>query len=92
MLKVLKLQKAVFAIILGILALGAAQIMSKNKVDGSNLVLALSGALLVIGALLFLYPILFAKKVDSEGENVELKPVGKEVEDDEPISNLAVKE
>ncbi|RYG18445.1 MAG: isoleucyl-tRNA synthetase, partial [Chitinophagaceae bacterium] len=72
MLKVLKLKKAVFVIILGILALIAAQIMSKNKVDGSAFVLGLSGAFLIIGALMFLYPILFAKKVDSEGEDVEL--------------------
>ena len=78
MLKVLKLQKAIFVIILGILALVAAQIMSKNKVEGSGIVLGFSGALLIVGALLFLYPIFFAKKVDSEGENVELKPVGKE--------------
>jgi len=80
MLQVLKLKKAIFVIILGILALIASQIMSKNRVDGSNLVLGLSGAFFIIGALLFLYPILFAKKVDAEGENVELKPIGKDVE------------
>lgn len=79
MLKVLKLQKAVYVIVLGILALIAAQIMSKNKMDGSNFILGLSGVFLIIGALMFLYPILYAKKVDSEGEKVELKPVGKEV-------------
>ena len=81
MLKVLKLKKAVYVIILGILALIAAQIMSKNKVDGSVFVLGISGAFLIIGALMFLYPIMFAKKVDTEGENVELKPVGKEVDE-----------
>lgn len=78
MLKVLKLQKAVLAIILGILALIAAQIMSSNKIAGSNFVLGVSGALLIIGSLLFLYPILFAKKVDTEGEEVELKPIEKD--------------
>ena len=66
MLKVLKLQKAVFVIILGIMTLVAAQIMSKNRLDGSGLVLGLSGAFLIIGALMILYPIVFAKKVDSE--------------------------
>lgn len=86
MLKVLKLQKAVYVIILGILALIAAQIMSKNKVDGSSFMLGLSGTLLIIGALMFIYPILFAKKVDSEGENVELKPVGKEIEEESVAS------
>ena len=79
MLKVLKLKKAVFVIILGILALIAAQIMNVNKINGSNFLLGLSGAFFIIGALMFLYPILFAKKVDNEEHNVELKPVGKEV-------------
>ena len=78
MIKVLKLQKAVIAIILGVIALVVAQIMSSNRVSGSSYVLGLSGFLLVIGALLFLYPILFAKKIDNEGEQVELKPVAKE--------------
>lgn len=78
MIKVLKLQKAVIAIILGVIALVVAQIMSSNRVSGSSYVLGLSGFLLVIGALLFLYPILFAKKVDTDGEQVELKPVAKE--------------
>lgn len=78
MIKVLKLQKAVIAIILGVIALVVAQIMSGNRVSGSSYVLGLSGLLLIIGALLFLYPILFAKKVDTDGEQVELKPVAKE--------------
>lgn len=86
MIKVLKLQKAVYAIILGVLALIAAQIMSSQKVEGSNIMLTISGILLIIGALLFLYPILFAKKVDSEGESVELKPVAKVTGEDD--SNL----
>lgn len=85
MLKVLKLQKAVIVIILGVLTLIVSQMMSKNKVNESNFVLGLSGALLIMGALLFLYPILFAKKADPEGEHVELKPVGKELADDEVI-------
>ncbi|MES2651799.1 MAG: isoleucyl-tRNA synthetase [Bacteroidota bacterium] len=80
MLKVLKLQKAVYVIILGILTLVVAQIMSENKANGSNFVLGVSGAFLIIGALMFLYPILFAKKVDTEEESVELKPVGKEID------------
>jgi hypothetical protein len=78
MIKVLKLKKAVIAIILGILALIAAQIMSSRRMDGSNIMLSISGALLIIGALLFLYPIMFAKKVDQEGTNVELEPLGKD--------------
>jgi len=78
MIKLLKLQKAVFVIILGVIALIASQIMSSNDAKGSSFVLGVSGVLFIIGALMFLYPILFAKKVDSEGEKVELKPIAKE--------------
>jgi uncharacterized membrane protein HdeD (DUF308 family) len=86
MLKVLKLQKAVYIIILGILALIAAQIMSENKVNGSSFVLGVSGFFLIIGALMFLYPILFAKKVDLEGEKVELQPMEKKIVEEEHIN------
>lgn len=86
MLKVLKLQKAVYAIILGILLLIAAQLMRENKIEGSSFVLGLAGAFFIIGALLFLYPILFAKKVDNEGKKVELTPVGKETGEEEVAS------
>ncbi|MNL88868.1 hypothetical protein D3C87_2188550 [compost metagenome] len=59
-------------IILGIVALIAYKVMSVNDMDSSIYVLELSGLLFVTGALLFLYPIFFAKK-DKEG-NVELDP------------------
>ena len=52
--------------------------MSSYRVTGSSYVLGFSGFLMIIGALLFLYPILFAKKVDNDGEEVELKPVEKD--------------
>lgn len=84
MIRVLKLQKAVYAIILGILSLIIAQVMSSHRVTGSSYVLGLSGMLLIIGALLFLYPILFAKKVDKDGKKVELKAVGEEQINEEP--------
>ena len=83
MIKVLKLQKAVIAIILGVLALVVAQVMSSRHIDGSNVVLSISGVLLIIGALLFLYPIIFAKKVDADGTNVELQPVAKKSAEEE---------
>jgi membrane protein CcdC involved in cytochrome C biogenesis len=85
MIKVLKLQKAVIAIILGVVALIIAQIMSSKHVAGSNYALAISGCFLIIGALIFLYPILFAKKVDNEETKVELKPAAKEPVIDENI-------
>lgn len=72
MIKVLKLQKAVMAIVLGIIALIVYKVMSVKDMESSIYVLELSGLLFVMGALLFLYPIFFAKK-DKEG-NVELDP------------------
>ncbi|HMI01411.1 MAG TPA: hypothetical protein VK541_02965 [Pedobacter sp.] len=72
MIKILKLQKAVIAFILGVGALIAYRIMSENRATSANLMLTLAGILFVAGALMFLYPILFAKK-DKEG-CVELDP------------------
>lgn len=89
MIRVLKLRKAVIAIILGIAALVAARIMNSYKTEGSNIVLGISGVFLIVGALMFLYPILFAKKVDNEGEEgekVELKPIGEEPVNDEHVA------
>ena len=81
MIKVLRLKKGVIAIVLGIIALIVAQVMSSNHVDGSNILLGVSGGLLILGSLIFLYPILFAKKVDNEGEQVVLKPAAREPAD-----------
>lgn len=78
MIKALKLRKAVVAIAIGIFALVAAQIMTAYNVDGNRVVLGVSGVCFIIGSILFLYPILFAKKVDKDGEEVELRPVEKE--------------
>jgi membrane protein CcdC involved in cytochrome C biogenesis len=78
MIKALKLKKAVIAIIFGVIALVIAQIVSDNDTKTSKILLAVSGALFIIGALLFLYPIIFARKVDNDGKKVELKPVAKE--------------
>lgn len=82
MIKALKLQKALGLIILGVLTLIASQIMSNQKMTGSNFVLGTSGAFLMIGALMFLYPIFFAKKVEGEEEKVELQPLDKEPVED----------
>ncbi|RZK57170.1 MAG: isoleucyl-tRNA synthetase [Pedobacter sp.] len=78
MIKVLRLKKGVIAIVLGIILLIVAQVMSGKHIDGSNIVLGFSGGFLILGSLIFLYPILFAKKVDNEGEEVELKPAAKD--------------
>ncbi len=68
MIKVLKLQKAVYLIILGVLAVIASQIMNAKEIKGAQFVLGLSGVFFIIGSLMFLYPILFAKKVDTDGK------------------------
>ena len=72
MIKVLKLQKAVYLIVLGIIGLIVFKVMEANKVDSVMYVLRLSGLLFLVGSIWFLYPIMFAKKVnDSE---VQLDP------------------
>ena len=72
MIRVMKLQKAVIAILLGVIALVAYILMSAKDIEWSKYVLEASGLFLILGALLFLYPILFARK-DKEG-CVELDP------------------
>lgn len=77
MIKHLKLTKAVVAMALGIVALIVAKVMESNRTDGNQIVLAIAGVLFIASAVIFLYPILFAKKADKDGESVELKPVAK---------------
>lgn len=72
MIKVLKLQKAVYIIILGIIGLIAYKILEANRIDSALYVLKLSGVLFLVGGLWFLYPILFAKKVNDV--EVQLDP------------------
>lgn len=85
MIKALKLQKGIVVIIFGVIALVISQVMSSKHSEGSSYVLALSGVFFIFGALVLIYPILFAKKVDPDGDKVELEPVAKEPIDE---SNL----
>ncbi|MGV3545413.1 MAG: isoleucyl-tRNA synthetase [Pedobacter sp.] len=87
MIKHLKLTKAIVAMVLGIVALIAAKIMETNKMDGNQVVLGIAGFLFIASALIFLYPILFAKKADKDGKSVELKPVAKEPVEAETIAS-----
>ncbi len=68
----MKLQKAVIAVILGVVALAAYIILDGKGVRWSKYVLEASGLLLMLGACMFFYPILFSRK-DKEG-CVELDP------------------
>lgn len=72
MIKVLKLQKAVYLIILGVVGFIAFKIMEANKIEEGIYVLRLSGLLFLAGAVWFLYPIMFAAKVNDE--EVQLDP------------------
>ena len=67
MIKLLKLQKAVIVLILGVLSFIAYKILDANEVKGSIYLEMLSGVLIIVGALWLLYPILFAKS-DGEGK------------------------
>ncbi|MFN0255769.1 isoleucyl-tRNA synthetase [Pedobacter ureilyticus] len=84
MIKHLKLTKAVVAMALGIVALIVAKVMESNRTDGNQAVLAIAGVLFIASAVIFLYPILFAKKADKDGKSVELKPAAKE-----PVEEIA---
>lgn len=72
MIKVLKLQKAVIALSLGIVALVAYLLFNAGGKEWSKYILEASGLFLMIGGILFFYPILSARK-DKEG-CVELDP------------------
>ncbi len=68
----MKLQRAVIAIVLGVIAFIAYMMMNREHIKWSKYILELSGLFLVLGALLFLYPVLLGRK-DKEG-CVELDP------------------
>lgn len=79
MIKVLKLQKGVIAIILGVIGVVVYMLLREQNEEVSMYFLEASGVFLIAGALMFLYPILFAKK-DSDGY-VQLNP---EIDPDAP--------
>jgi len=79
----MKLQKAVIAMILGVLALIAYMIIDAKENEWSKYVLEASGLFLMLGALLFIYPILFARK-DDKG-CVELDPEAPVVNNANPL-------
>ncbi|MCX2450622.1 isoleucyl-tRNA synthetase [Pedobacter sp. PLR] len=68
----MKLQKAVFAIILGVIALVVYIILATNDQPAGIYALEIAGLFFMIGAILFLYPLWTAK--EDERGNVELDP------------------
>ncbi|MDN3585161.1 isoleucyl-tRNA synthetase [Pedobacter aquatilis] len=67
MIKLFKLQKAVFILILGVLSFIAYRILAANEVSWARYMQILSGVLVMVGAFWMLYPILFAKN-DGDGQ------------------------
>ncbi|WP_316797486.1 isoleucyl-tRNA synthetase [Pedobacter agri] len=67
MIKLLKLQKAVLVLILGVLSFIAYRILSAYEVSWARYFQILAGILVMVGALWMLYPIVFAKD-DGDGQ------------------------
>jgi drug/metabolite transporter superfamily protein YnfA len=85
MIKILKLQKAVIVLILGVAALVVYAVMYMQEMESSMYALEVAGALFMVGALMMLYPILFSKK-DGKGA-VQLNPEKHGVEETEETKN-----
>jgi len=88
MIRLLKLQKAVWLLILGILTYITYKVLETYDVSGSRYVQMLAGVLVMIGALWMLYPILFAKKDNDGNAEIITDPtveVPVDDEEDKPI-------
>lgn len=88
MIKLLKLQKAVYVIIAGLLSFIAYKILDAYEVKGSIYFQMLAGVLIMIGALWLLYPILFAKKDDEGNATIITDPSVEEPKDEEETKPL----
>jgi len=74
MIKLLKLQKAVFVLILGVLSYITYRILDSYEVSWARYMQILAGVLVMLGALWMLYPILFAKKDDDGNAEIITDP------------------
>ena len=72
MIKILKLQKAVIVLILGVIALAVYTVRYMSGMEDTIYAMEIAGGLFMVGALMMLYPILFSKK-DTQG-TVQLNP------------------
>lgn len=88
MIKLLKLQKAVLVLILGVLSFIAYRVLSAYEVSWARYLQILAGVLVMVGALWMLYPILFAKN-DGDGKAEIVTdptiPVPVDEEDEKPV-------
>lgn len=88
MIRLLKLQKAVWVLILGIVTYIVYRILEANEVSGNRYVQMLAGVLVMVGALWMLYPILFAKKDNDGNAEIITDPnvkVPEDEEEDKPV-------
>ncbi|MNK58377.1 hypothetical protein D3C87_774490 [compost metagenome] len=88
MIRLLKLQKAVWVLVLGILTYIAYKILETYDVSGSRYVQMLAGVLVMAGALWMLYPILFAKKDNDGNAEIITDPtveIPEDEEEDKPV-------
>lgn len=81
MIKLLKLQKAVLVLVAGVLSYILYLVLDASNVDGARYLQMLAGVLVMVGALWFLYPILFAKD-DGDGKVEILTDPNVEVPED----------
>ena len=83
MIKLLKLQKAVFVLIMGVLSYIAYRILDGYGVSNARYLQILAGVLVMAGALWMLYPILFAKKDDNGNAEIITDPTAEVPVDEE---------
>jgi len=74
MIKLLKLQKAVLVLILGVLSYVGYKVLEAYEVNNARYLQMLAGILVMVGALWMLYPIIFAKKDDSGNAEIITDP------------------
>ncbi|KQR72300.1 hypothetical protein [Pedobacter sp. Leaf176] len=70
MIKLLKLQKAILMLVLGVLSFIAYRILDAYEISWARYMQILAGVFVIVGSLWMLYPIIFAKK-DNDG-NAEI--------------------
>lgn len=68
----MKLKKAIYLIVLGMIGLIAFKILEANRLESAIYALKLSGLLLLIGGAWLLYPIVVARKINDT--EVQLDP------------------
>lgn len=78
MIKVLKIQKGLIIIILGIVAIVGYAIMIMKDLPNSQFILGVAGVLFILGSLMLLYPILIAKKNKDGVVELDQEKIGDE--------------